>query len=128
MLSFPPFRLDVMEERLWRGAKLVAVRRKPFAILRYLVAHPRRLVTHDELLAQVWSGTVVSESAVRSHLHELRQVLGEGVIETVIGRGYRFVAPLVDETMPATASAPAAAVEPGRVVVGRAAELAVLDA
>src|SRR5262245_18290882 len=97
MVSFPPFRLDVVEERLWKGSKLEAVRRKPSAFLRYLVANPRRLVTHDELLSQVWSGTVVSESAVRSHLHELRHVLGDGVIETVIGRGYRFIAELFDD-------------------------------
>src|SRR5258706_15125932 len=109
MASFPPFRLDVDDERLWKGNQLVALRRKPFAILRYLVANPRRLITHDELLAQVWRGAVVSESAVRSHLHELRQVLGDGVIETVIGRGYRFAAALIDESV---AAAPVAAASP----------------
>ena len=92
MLAFPPFRLDLDEERLWKGNKLLVLRRKPFAILRYLATNPRRLVTHDELLKHVWAGAVVSESAVRSRLHELRQALGDGVIETVIGRGYRFTA------------------------------------
>jgi DNA-binding winged helix-turn-helix (wHTH) protein len=92
VLAFPPFRLDLDEERLWKGNKLLVLRRKPFAILRYLATNPRRLVTHDELLKQVWAGAVVSESAVRSRLHELRQALGDGVIETVIGRGYRFTA------------------------------------
>jgi DNA-binding winged helix-turn-helix (wHTH) protein len=76
---------------------LLVLRRKPFAILRYLVAHPKKLVTYEELLAQVWRGAVVSESSVRSHMHELRQVLGDGVIETVTGRGYRFMAELGDE-------------------------------
>ena len=71
MVSFPPFRLDAGEERLWKGSKLLSVRRKPFAILRYLVANPHRLVTHDELLKHVWSGAVVSESTVRSHLHTI---------------------------------------------------------
>ena len=97
--SFPPFRLDLDEGRLWKGEKLLVLRRKPFAILRYLAAHPRKLVTHEELLAQVWGGAVVSDSAMRSHLHELRQVLGEGVIETVIGRGYRFVAELSESAV-----------------------------
>lgn len=92
MLVFPPFRLDTAEQQLWRGTRLLTLRRKPFAILRYLAENPRRLVTHDELLKQVWGGIAVSESAVRTHLHELRQALGEGVIETVIGRGYRFTA------------------------------------
>jgi DNA-binding winged helix-turn-helix (wHTH) protein len=81
---------------------LLPLRRKPFAILRYLAENPRRLVTHDELLKHVWGATAVSESAVRTHLHELRQALGEGVIETVIGRGYRFtVEPSVEASAPA---------------------------
>ncbi len=126
MLAFPPFRLDVDEGRLWKGDTLLVLRRKPFAILSYLAAHPQKLVTHDELLAQVWRGAVVSDSAMRSHLHELRQVLGDGVIETVIGRGYRFVAKLADHV--AVHSAPAAAhAEPGDpLVVGRDPELALL--
>src|SRR5262245_51356881 len=115
MLAFPPFRLDLDEERLWKGNKLLALRRKPFAILRYLATNPRRLVTHDELLKHVWAGAVVSESAVRSHLHELRQALGDGVIETVIGRGYRFTAGIAADDAAAPAPAPRAVVpRPGR--------------
>jgi DNA-binding winged helix-turn-helix (wHTH) protein len=125
MVSFPPFRLDCEEGRLWRGETPLVVRRKPFAILRYLVEHPRKLVTHEELIAEVWRGSIVSESAMRSHLHELRQVLGEGVIETVIGRGYRFVAELRDDVpAPAPPASPRAPVDP--LVVGRDAELALL--
>ena len=90
MLTFPPYRIDLDEERLWKGDTQLTLRRKPFAILRHLIANPKKLVTHDDLLASVWGGTTVSESAVRSHLHELRSVLGDGVIETVIGRGYRL--------------------------------------
>ncbi|MEO8699267.1 MAG: AAA family ATPase [Kofleriaceae bacterium] len=124
MLGFPPFQLDLDAEQLWKGTKQVPLRRKPFAILRFLAEHPARLVTHDELLAHVWGGAIVSDSAVRTHVHELRQALGEGVIETVVGRGYRFVA-----TVSELASAPAA-IEPGpeRLVVGRDAELATLRA
>jgi DNA-binding winged helix-turn-helix (wHTH) protein/tetratricopeptide (TPR) repeat protein len=120
-ISFPPFRVELDEERLWKGSKQLPVRRKPFAILRYLVANPKRLVTHDELLKRVWGDVSVSESAVRSHLHELRQVLGEGVIETVIGRGYRFTAEL-------GADVPTVAPSPSRLVVGRTAELSALRA
>src|SRR5690242_16429647 len=117
VLSFPPFRLDASEQQLWKGTKLLAVRRKPFAILSYLVANPKRLVTHEELLEGVWRGTVVSESAVRTHLHELRQTLGDGVIETVVGRGYRFTQDVTQDAAaapPAVAPAPSAAVAPDR--------------
>ena len=121
MVVFGPFRLDLAEERLWHGTKPITLRRKPFAILAYLIANPRRLVTYDELLANVWSGTVVSESSVRTHVHELRQALGENVIETVIGRGYRFVA-----EVKGAAEDPAPAARQTPSIVGRDADLGML--
>ena len=95
-LSFPPFRLDFVEERLWKDGRELHLRRKPFAILRYLALHPRRLVTHSELTEGVWGKVATSESLLRTHVHRLRQSLAEPVIETVLGRGYRFVAKVTD--------------------------------
>src|SRR5580692_4587064 len=92
MLSFPPFRLDMAEARLWKGGRELRLRPKPFAILRYLARHPRRLVTRSEIVDAVWGKIAMSESLVRTHVSDLRHVLGEDVIETVVGRGYRLLA------------------------------------
>jgi DNA-binding winged helix-turn-helix (wHTH) protein len=92
VLSFPPFRLDVTEGRLWKDGRELLLRPKPFAILRYLTQHPRRLVTKSEIVDAVWGRIAMSESLLRTHLSDLRHVLGENVIETVPGRGYRFLA------------------------------------
>src|ERR1700739_3687854 len=89
LLSFPPFRLDLDAERLWRDDKEVPLRRKPFAILRYLVQNPQRLGLQAEIVEAVWGKIAMSESLLRTHVHDLRGVLGEGVVETVVGRGYR---------------------------------------
>jgi DNA-binding winged helix-turn-helix (wHTH) protein len=99
-LFFPPFRLDLANEQLWRGAQLLAVRPKTFAVLRYLVEHPSQLVTRDELRQTVWPETVGSERAPKQCIRELRQVLGEETatprfIETIVRRGWRFIAPLI---------------------------------
>src|ERR1041384_2004609 len=91
LLAFSPFELDIVDERLWKAGKELALRRKPFAILRYLVEHPRRLVTQQELVDAVWGHVAMSDSVLRTHIRDLRRVLGEPVIETVIGRGYRFL-------------------------------------
>jgi len=91
VLSFPPFRLDPTDERLWRDEHEIPLRRKPFAILRYFAGHPRRLVTHDELVEAVWGKVAMSESLLRTHIRELRHAVGDGIVETVVGRGYRFV-------------------------------------
>jgi len=88
---FGPFRFDVRDQRLFKGPTEIMLQRKPFAILRHFTAHPHRLVTRGELVEAVWGRIAMSESLVRTHVSGLRHLLGEGVLETVVGRGYRFL-------------------------------------
>jgi DNA-binding winged helix-turn-helix (wHTH) protein len=106
MLSFPPFRLDTMNEQLWRNTELIALRPKTFAVLRHLATHPGRLITQDELLGAVWGGSAVSEGLLRGYICELRRMLDDDAaspryIETVSRRGYRFVATIAGAVPPA---------------------------
>jgi DNA-binding winged helix-turn-helix (wHTH) protein/tetratricopeptide (TPR) repeat protein len=129
-LSFTPFRLDLASERLWKNGAELRLRRKPFAILQHLVQNPQRLVTHEEIVEAVWGKIAMSESLLRTHVHDLRRVLGEDVVETVVGRGYRFV-PEVKHTELAASPGDASSSEPhavGRVVVGRETDLDALRA
>jgi len=98
---FGPFRLEVGEQRLWRGNEELKLRRKPFAILRFLTENPLHLVTQEEVVEAVWGKIAMSESLLRTHMSEVRRVLGEGAIETVVGRGYRFLLE-VEAEKPAT--------------------------
>jgi|SRR5579859_1201608 len=72
---FGPFRLDVRDERLCKGGQELTLRRKPFAILRYLTANPARLVTQEEVVEAVWGKIAMSESLLRTHVSELRAAL-----------------------------------------------------
>ena len=96
VLSFPPFRLDTSEARLWKDGRELRLRPKPFAVLCYLTQHPRRLVTRSEIIDAVWGRIAMSGSLVRTHVRDLRRVMGENVIETVVGRGYRFLPDVSD--------------------------------
>jgi DNA-binding winged helix-turn-helix (wHTH) protein/tetratricopeptide (TPR) repeat protein len=101
-LRFGEFRLDASDERLWGPAGPVKLGNKAFRLLLYLTADAGRLVTKDELFSSVWDGTIVSESALTSVVKELRRALGDEsrtprFIESVYGRGYRFIAPLTAE-------------------------------
>jgi DNA-binding winged helix-turn-helix (wHTH) protein len=130
VFAFAGFRVDPTEERVWRGDEELKVRRKPFAILRHLVERPNHLVTHGEIVDAVWGRVAMSESLLRTHLRELRRVLGKGIIETVSGRGYRFVAS-VREVVPEPPAqiqtgAETLEVEPSVQLVGRQPELQVL--
>jgi DNA-binding winged helix-turn-helix (wHTH) protein len=92
VLSFAGFRLDLSEERLWKDDREVRLRRKPYAILSHLVGHPHRLVTHSELVEAIWGKSALSGSLVRTHVSAVRRAIGYRLIETVQGRGYRFMA------------------------------------
>jgi DNA-binding winged helix-turn-helix (wHTH) protein len=98
-IFFPPFHLDMVEERLRRDAQVVFLRPKTFAVLLYLAEHPAQLVTKEELLSAVWSDTYVTEGVLTVCMTELRQALGDDAktprfIETAHRKGYRFIAPL----------------------------------
>ncbi len=98
-LLFPPFRLDPTNERLWHDAKEIILRRKTFAVLRYMVERPDQLVSKAELLQAVWPDTYVSDVVLTGCIRDLRKALGDRphaprFIETVHRRGYRFIAPL----------------------------------
>jgi len=92
VLTFAGYRLDLTAQRLWKDQQDLRLRRKPYAILRYLAQNPHRLVTQSEIVEAVWGRIAMSESLLRTHVLALRQVVGHGLIETVVGRGYRFTA------------------------------------
>ena len=136
MRAFPPFRLDTVNQCLWRregvAEERILLAPRAFAVLRYLVEHPGRLVTHSELLDTLWPKTFVQPEVLKSHISEIRAVLGDDArtpqfIETQSRRGYRFIAP-VTEDAPArpsrTTNLPAVVSE----LIGRDAELAAVTA
>src|SRR5262252_5777738 len=64
-LAFGPFRVDGPQGGLWQGAQAIVLRPQALALLRYLVAHPGRLVTKAEVRRHVWADTHVTDTALR---------------------------------------------------------------
>ena len=54
------YRLDLRNERLWRGAQPVRIGNKAFQLLRLFVTNPNRLLTKDHILKGVWGDVCVS--------------------------------------------------------------------
>jgi adenylate cyclase len=97
LTEFPPFRLDSENQCLWREGKKLNLTPKAFSMLAYLVERAGRLVTHDELLAALWPDSFVQTDVLKTHILDIRQVLGDDAkdprfIETQPRRGYRFIA------------------------------------
>ena len=130
---FPPFHLDSVNAQLWRGEEEISLRRKTFDVLLYLVDHAGQLVTKAALLDAIWSEVTVSDSMPAICVAELRKALGDEAkiprfIETVYGRGYRFIAKVTSAApMVATRQPPVLVRAPKPIVVGREDELARLQ-
>jgi DNA-binding winged helix-turn-helix (wHTH) protein/predicted ATPase len=100
---FGAFRLDPAHTCLWHGEEALRLPPKAFAVLHYLVTHPDRLVTKDELLDAVWPETAITDAVVRVTIGAVRKVLGDTAqtpryIATMPRRGYRFLAPVTVAT------------------------------
>ena len=94
--EFGLFRLDPAERRLLREGRPIALRAKIFDTLCILVEAHGRLVDKEELIRRVWPEAVVEEGNLAHNVSVLRKTLGEPAtgqkyVETVPGRGYRFV-------------------------------------
>ena len=95
--EFGPYRLDVGQRVLTRTGEAISLTPKATDILTLLVANAGQPMAKVELLKQVWPDTFVEESNLTQNIFLLRRVLGDErpaprYIETVVRRGYRFVA------------------------------------
>src|SRR5213596_1598222 len=89
-----------------RGGAVVPLEPQAFDVLMYLVRNRDRVVAKEELMDSVWGGRFVSETAVTSRIKQVRRALGDDgqaqrVIRTLHGRGYRFVADVLESESPA---------------------------
>ena len=82
----PALRIDADNEWAWCGERRLPLTPRAFAVLRYLVEHPQRLITKDDLLATVWRDTVVSDAALSSCIRDLRKALGDSLRRATLHR------------------------------------------
>ena len=92
-LRFGRFELQRSEQRLLADGKPVLLGARAFDVLLALAERPGRMVSKRALMDLVWPGLVVQENNLAAQVSALRKVVGDAVIATIPGRGYRFVAP-----------------------------------
>jgi len=89
-------------DRITRESESNYLRPQVMELLIYLARNPNRVVSAEELLADLWTGKVVTGGNVYNCVAELRQALADGedppaqYIETIPKKGYRLVAPVTD--------------------------------
>ena len=90
---FEDYELDPTRGSLLRSGRPVHLRPQAYKALKYLAENSGRLVTKDQLIAEVWEGRAVTDDSLVQCLRDVRQALGEKgsqYLRTERGRGYIF--------------------------------------
>lgn len=104
MFRFGEFCLSTSRFELRRGEDVVKLQRIPLELLVCLVERHGDLATRGEIVERLWGKTVFmdSEHGINTAIRKLRTVLGDDpdnpiYIQTVVGKGYKFIAPVLHE-------------------------------
>jgi predicted ATPase/DNA-binding winged helix-turn-helix (wHTH) protein len=124
LVAFDRFTINRHERRLYAGGTPVAVSSAGLRLLVALVDRHGQVVTKDELITQVWGSSPITENALHVQVAALRRLIGNHLIITQSGVGYRFVGELKPlGPKPRAGPAAKAARTGGRELLGRESQL-----
>jgi len=100
--QFDEFTLDETRFSLQRGDRILRLEKRPMELLLLLVERQGDLVSRDEIAARLWDRDVFLDvdHSINTAVRKVRQALRDDpekprYVETVVGKGYRFAAPVV---------------------------------
>src|SRR5579871_3572813 len=93
--------LDLGRYELRRGGRRVKLEKKPMELLIFLVGRREQLVSREDVVSKLWQSDslIDTERNLNNLVRKIRRALGDDAarprfLETVIGKGYRFVGPI----------------------------------
>ena len=103
-VRFAEFELDFGRFQLSRGGNPIRLEGLPLQLLMYLVEHHRQLVTREQIASELWGKDVFVdiEQGINTAVRKIRIALEDDsaqpqYLQTVVGRGYRFVPDILVE-------------------------------
>jgi DNA-binding response OmpR family regulator len=90
--SFGRLEIDLAAHEVRLAGRLVALTAREFELLALFAAHPRQVLTREQIFERVW-GSWGDRSAVSVYIRRLREKLEPDLLATVWGVGYRFDPP-----------------------------------
>jgi len=112
IFEFGDFKLDCDRLELWRAGRSLKLERKPMELLILLASREGDLVTRAEIAERLWGNEVFvdTEHGINTAIRKVRQALRDHpeqprFVQTVMGRGYRFIGPVVEIKPSSTESA-----------------------
>ncbi|MGA2208612.1 MAG: response regulator transcription factor [Acidimicrobiales bacterium] len=96
-LNYADLELDEDTREVWRGGRLVELTPTEYRLLHYLLSNARRVLTREQILAQVWDYTFAANASVlETYISYVRQKVDAtepALIQTVRGVGYSLRLP-----------------------------------
>ena len=104
------FELDLRAYDLRRDGRVLKLERIPMELLILLIEERGQLVLRDQIIERIWGKDVFldTDNSINAAIRKIRQVLKDNpeqprFVQTVTGRGYRFIAPVVEVHPPGPA-------------------------
>ncbi len=115
---FDKFELDTDAFELRKNGIKVALEPQVFSVIQFLIENRGRMISKSDLMDAVWNGRIVSEAAIVSRIRSARKALGDTskpryMIQTVHGKGFRFIANVTIENGPYVGALTSEASSPG---------------
>src|SRR6266436_2277655 len=107
IVRFSTFEVNFQTGELHQQGHRVRLQEQPLQVLTALLERPGQMVTREELRSKLWSADtfVDFDHSLNAAIKRLRDALGESAeapifVETLARRGYRFIAPVVQDAAP----------------------------
>ncbi|RXH20596.1 winged helix-turn-helix domain-containing tetratricopeptide repeat protein [Bradyrhizobium guangzhouense] len=96
LYSFADCTLHTDRREVHRDGDLIVVTPQVFDLLEYLIINRERVVSKDDMIAAIWKGRIVSDSALTTRINGARSAIGDSgqvqrLIKTLPRKGFRFV-------------------------------------
>ncbi len=91
MIAIGPFQLDTTQKVVTRDGQTIAISKREYALLEFLGHNPGQVFSKEQLIAHVWDFDAdILPNTVEVFVRGLRKKLGDDIIETIRGFGYRL--------------------------------------
>lgn len=87
----PQIFFDQKTKSIMKGDQEISIGHKNTKILTYFLNNKSRVISNDELIQNIWDyDSIPSEATLRSHIRDLRNILGKEKIKTIRSEGYMY--------------------------------------
>ena len=122
MFRFDDFEFSTEGPLLTRSGEAVALEPQALRLLEVLLMNRDRIVSKDELIADIWDGRAITDAALNTRVRAVRRALGDSAteakyIKTFPKRGFQFVAPVAEGSLQASDIARRSQVPPALLAV-----------